>query len=101
VCPVCADYIDPKPIFQVDSAARILIAGQAPGAHAHRSGVPFDDASGDRLRGWMGIDKPTFFDSGLIAILPSPSAIQAAGLRETFRHAASALPSGATSFSRA
>jgi uracil-DNA glycosylase len=48
----------------------VLIAGQAPGARVHESGVPFDDPSGDRLRGWMGIDKATFYDEKKIAILP-------------------------------
>ena len=36
----------------------------------HESAVPFDDASGDRLREWMGIDRKTFYDAGQIAILP-------------------------------
>lgn len=34
------------------------------------SGVPFDDASGERLRDWMGVDRATFYDSQQIAILP-------------------------------
>jgi len=47
-----------------------LIAGQAPGSKVHASGVPFDDASGERLRAWMGIDKNIFYDPTKIAILP-------------------------------
>jgi uracil-DNA glycosylase len=47
-----------------------LIAGQAPGSKVHQSGVPFDDASGDRLRDWMGIDKAMFYDAKRLAILP-------------------------------
>lgn len=50
--------------------ARILIAGQAPGARVHASGKPFDDPSGDRLRDWMGIDRDVFYDQARIAILP-------------------------------
>ena len=42
----------------------------APGARAHASGVPFDDPSGDRLRAWLGVDRPTFYDRGNFAILP-------------------------------
>lgn len=61
---------EPKPIFQYNPKARILIAGQAPGHKAHKSGIPFDDASGDRLRDWMGIDKTVFYDAKRIAILP-------------------------------
>jgi len=36
----------------------------------HETGVPFDDASGDRLREWMGVDRDTFYDPERIAILP-------------------------------
>ncbi len=57
-------------MLQVHPSARILIAGQAPGSKVHASGVPFDDASGERLRAWMGIDKDTFYDAKRIAILP-------------------------------
>lgn len=50
--------------------ARILIAGQAPGLRVHESGKPFDDRSGDRLRDWMGVDRDTFYDPDLFAIVP-------------------------------
>ena len=54
----------------MDTAARILIAGQAPGSKTHAKGVPFDDASGNRLRDWLGIDRKTFYDATKFAILP-------------------------------
>ena len=57
-------------MLQAGAAARILIAGQASGHKVAASGVPFDDASGDRLRAWMGIDKAAFYDPDFIAILP-------------------------------
>jgi uracil-DNA glycosylase len=71
-CTLCAAHLPlgPRPVLQVGSRARILIAGQAPGRKVHESGVPFDDASGDRLREWMGIDRALFYDAALIAILP-------------------------------
>jgi len=47
-----------------------LIVGQAPGSKVHRSGIPWDDASGDRLRDWLGLDCQTFFDDAKVAILP-------------------------------
>jgi uracil-DNA glycosylase len=47
-----------------------LIAGQAPGSKVHACGVPFQDASGDRLRDWMGITEATFYDATQVAILP-------------------------------
>jgi uracil-DNA glycosylase len=36
----------------------------------HASGVPFDDASGERLRQWMGIGSDVFYDGGVVALLP-------------------------------
>lgn len=61
---------EPRPIFRVSPTARLLIASQAPGIRAHTSGVPFDDPSGERLREWMGVDRPTFYDGARIAIAP-------------------------------
>jgi uracil-DNA glycosylase len=47
-----------------------LIIGQAPGSKVHRSGVPWDDASGDRLREWLKLDRSAFYDAARVAILP-------------------------------
>jgi uracil-DNA glycosylase len=70
-CAVCKGLpFGPRPIFQISPTARILIAGQAPGRLTHAKGLPFDDVSGDRLRAWMGIDRPTFYDAARIACLP-------------------------------
>jgi uracil-DNA glycosylase len=71
-CTVCAPHLPlgPRPVLQVHPAARILIAGQAPGRKVHESGVPFDDASGERLRQWMGVTCETFYEASRIAILP-------------------------------
>jgi uracil-DNA glycosylase len=71
-CRLCEASLPlgPRPVFQLDEHARILIAGQAPGRKVHESGVPFDDASGDRLRDWLGIDREVFYDTRRIAILP-------------------------------
>lgn len=60
----------PRPVVRPSPTARLLIAGQAPGARVHASGVPFDDPSGDRLRDWMGIDRETFYDTSRVAIAP-------------------------------
>lgn len=59
-----------NPVLQIDPAARILIAAQAPGRKVHETNVPFNDASGDRLRTWMGISRETFYDPAQVAILP-------------------------------
>ncbi len=71
-CQLCADLLPlgPRPVVQIHADARILIAGQAPGSRVHKSGVPFDDPSGERLREWLGIDSTTFYDARKIAILP-------------------------------
>jgi uracil-DNA glycosylase len=60
----------PRPVFQGHSTARILIVGQAPGARVHKSGLPFTDPSGDRLREWMNVTAAEFYDPARIAILP-------------------------------
>lgn len=59
-----------RPVLQASATARLLIVGQAPGAKVHASGVPWDDASGERLREWLGIDKATFYDAARVAIVP-------------------------------
>lgn len=71
-CTSCSEHLPlgPRPVIQLHPSARILIAGQAPGKKVHRTGIPFDDASGDRLREWMGISKDTFYDEKQVAILP-------------------------------
>ncbi len=71
-CTRCADHLPlgPRPVLQFNPKARILIASQAPGRKVHGSGIPFEDASGDRLRAWMGLDRDVFYDENRIAILP-------------------------------
>jgi uracil-DNA glycosylase len=71
-CTICAEHLPhgPRPVLQMDARARILIAGQAPGSKVHASGVPFDDARGQRLREWMGLSREQFYDPKLLAILP-------------------------------
>lgn len=71
-CTLCQEQLPlgPRPIVQASQQAKILIAGQAPGNKVHQSGIPFDDASGERLRDWMGIGKEQFYDESLIALLP-------------------------------
>ncbi len=71
-CTLCAADLPHgvRPVLQVHPEARVLIAGQAPGRKVHEAGVPFDDASGDRLREWMGVTRDVFYDSKQIAILP-------------------------------
>ena len=71
-CTACASVLPlgPRPVLHVSPTARILIASQAPGTRVHETGQSFNDASGDRLRGWLGIDRTTFYDATRIAIMP-------------------------------
>jgi len=71
-CTICAAHLPHgvRPVLQIHPQARVLIAGQAPGRKVHASGVPFDDASGNRLREWMGVTREVFYDSKQVAILP-------------------------------
>ncbi len=71
-CRVCAAQLPlgPRPVVRGRSTARILIASQAPGTKVHASGISFDDASGDRLRDWLGTDRATFYDESRIAMVP-------------------------------
>jgi uracil-DNA glycosylase len=71
-CRACADVLPlgPRPVVQMSATARILIASQAPGTKVHESGIPFADASGARLREWMGVSADEFYDESRVAILP-------------------------------
>ncbi|PJI92898.1 uracil-DNA glycosylase [Yoonia maricola] len=60
----------PRPVVWFDNKPRILIAGQAPGLRVHKSGRPFTDRSGDRLREWLGLDEAIFYDRKRVAIVP-------------------------------
>lgn len=60
----------PRPVVWFRAGARLLIAGQAPGARVHASGRPFTDRSGDRLRDWTGLAEEEFYDLSRVAIVP-------------------------------
>ncbi len=71
-CTICAHELNlgPRPIISVDKKSKIIIIGQAPGVIVHRTGIPWDDKSGENLRNWMGIDNTTFYDPTQIGIIP-------------------------------
>jgi len=71
-CTRCAGALPqaPRPVFQLHASARLLIAAQAPGRKVHDTGIPFNDASGERLRDWLGLTHEVFYDSRRVAILP-------------------------------
>jgi uracil-DNA glycosylase len=47
-----------------------VIIGQTPGARVHASGVPWDDASGQRLREWTGLPLADFYNAAKVALIP-------------------------------
>jgi uracil-DNA glycosylase len=69
-CRACAGELphEPRPVVRVSPETRLLICGQAPGRRVHESGLPFDDPSGERLRGWMGVDRATFYGEPAIGV---------------------------------
>ena len=71
-CQLCKGRLpfDPKPVVQASVNSRIVIIGQAPGARVQKSGIPWDDPSGDLLRHWMQLDKEAFYNENLIALIP-------------------------------
>lgn len=71
-CRRCEAHLPlgPRPILRVSASARLLIVGQAPGTRVHATGIPWNDASGERLRAWLGMDRNAFYDERRIAIVP-------------------------------
>ncbi len=71
-CRVCEKHLPlgPRPVFRLATHSRILIVGQAPGTKVHNTGIPWNDASGDRLREWMGVSKEEFYDAKNFGIMP-------------------------------
>ena len=71
-CRLCEAQLPlgPNPVLRASAGARLLIVGQAPGTRVHASGIPWDDASGRRLREWLHLDAATFYDEQRVAIVP-------------------------------
>lgn len=71
-CTLCEAHLPlgPRPVLRASATARLLIVGQAPGTKVHATGIPWDDASGKRLREWLGMTPERFYDEAAIAIVP-------------------------------
>jgi len=69
-CRRCEAHLShgPRPVLHVSSTAKLCIVSQAPGLRVHETGLSFNDASGDRLREWMGVNRSTFYDGSRVAI---------------------------------
>ncbi|HXZ68814.1 MAG TPA: uracil-DNA glycosylase family protein [Alphaproteobacteria bacterium] len=70
-CRVCAACLpcEPRPIVRASATACLVICSQAPGTRVHETGLSFNDASGDRLRAWLGMTRETFYDERRVAII--------------------------------
>jgi uracil-DNA glycosylase len=71
-CRICERHLPlgPNPVLRAGADARLLIVSQAPGIRVHATGIPWNDASGRRLRDWLQIDAATFYDEQRVAIVP-------------------------------
>jgi uracil-DNA glycosylase len=71
-CSLCAAHLPlgPRPVVRLQRGARLLIIGQAPGTKVHESGLPWNDRSGDVLRGWLQMTRDEFYDDSRIATMP-------------------------------
>lgn len=70
-CRLCESHLEPNPVFVISPSAKLLIVGQAPGSKVHKTNIPWNDPSGDRLRRWLNIDSDQFYTLPEIAILPA------------------------------
>jgi uracil-DNA glycosylase len=71
-CRICERHLPlgPNPVLRAGADARLLIVSQAPGIRVHATGIPWNDASGRRLRDWLQMDATTFYDEQRVAIVP-------------------------------
>lgn len=71
-CSICLPHLiqGVNPVLSAHAKSKVAIIGQAPGAVVHKSGVPWDDKSGERLREWLGISTFDFYDEEKLALIP-------------------------------
>lgn len=71
-CRLCEQHLEHgvNPVIAASAASSIVIIGQAPGSIVHKTGIPWNDKSGDTLRNWMGVNKEQFYDTGIFALMP-------------------------------
>jgi uracil-DNA glycosylase len=59
-----------EPIYTASPRSKIVVIGQAPGKKAQESQIPWNDASGIKLREWLAVTDAQFYDPDTIALLP-------------------------------
>ncbi len=84
-CEVCKKHLplEPRPEVQFGTFSKIIIIGQAPGRKVHETGMPWNDASGKRLREWMRVDEATFYNRGIFSMLPMAFCYPGRGFQAT------------------
>ncbi|MEQ9297324.1 MAG: uracil-DNA glycosylase family protein [Cyclobacteriaceae bacterium] len=71
-CTVCEANLEHgcNPVLAAHQKSKLVIIGQAPGSVVHKTGIPWDDKSGERLRDWLQVDEETFYDPKAVALIP-------------------------------
>ena len=71
-CKECDQHLElgANPVMSASANSKIVIIGQAPGRIVHKTGIPWNDRSGDTLRKWMDIDRDTFYNPEKISLIP-------------------------------
>ena len=71
-CEICKEHLPlgPRPVIQLSPFSKVVLIGQAPGRRVHETGIPWNDASGRKLREWMNVDEATFYDPDCFSIMP-------------------------------
>nr|WP_321221704.1 uracil-DNA glycosylase family protein [uncultured Psychroserpens sp.] len=71
-CRICEAHLPlgARPISEAHKNSKIVLLSQAPGRVAHQKGIAWMDASGKRLREWLGVDEDTFYNPQNFAIMP-------------------------------
>lgn len=71
-CQVCLPFLNHgvNPVVSLHRNSKIAIIGQAPGSIVHKTGIPWDDQSGKRLRLWLNVTKETFYNPEFFALIP-------------------------------
>ncbi len=89
-CEVCRAHLPlgPRPVIQLNEFSKIVIISQAPSRRVHETGIPWNDASGKKLRSWMSV----FQFYPWVFVIPGKQS------QETCHHALSALLYGTRRF---
>ena len=71
-CEVCKEHLPlgPRPVIQLNAYSKIVIISQAPGRRVHETGIPWNDASGKKLKSWMNVSDEIFYNPACLSILP-------------------------------